>query len=42
MRDPSIFLEVFVSQIMISNFFPLSFSDTFFPIGTLDLEFQKD
>jgi hypothetical protein len=42
MLDHSFSLEVFVYQIMISNFFPLSFSDTFFPTGTLEFEIQKD
>ena len=42
MRDPSISLDVFVSKIMISKFFPLSFSDTSSPIGTLDFEVPKD
>ena len=42
MRDPSISLDVFVSKIMISKFFPLSFSDTFLPFGTPNLRIKKD
>ena len=42
LRDPSISLDVFVSKIMISKCFPLSFSDTSFPIETLDFKVPKD